>query len=213
MPVFFVHDPSRGIVTPLSRKFNVRAVDQADAAAASAPIHTRTQAEVPAAYRQGQPERASTRYDTDEPAPTPLAPFEQIAELRVRDIMTSPALCGRTTQTLQQAWEILQQYKIHHLAIVDAQMALQGMLSSNQLLHFVLLHHEGPIDQVPLTQFCADTVLSTRPDVKVRDLAAALLEQSLDGVPVCQGGKLVGMVTFTDIIKILIARSGLKILL
>lgn len=210
MPVFFVHDPSRGIVTPLSRKFNVRAVDQADAAAASAPIHPRTQAEVPAAYRQGQPARTSTRYDTDEPAPTPLAPFEQIAELRVRDIMTTPALCGRTTQTLQQAWEILQQYEIHHLAIVDANMALQGLLSSNQMLHFVLAH-PGPIDQVPLTQFCSKTVLSTHPDVTVRDLAAALLEQGLDGVPVCQGGQLIGMVTYTDIIKLLLARSGLKI--
>lgn len=208
MPVFFVHDPSRGIVTPLSRKFHERAVDQADAAAATQPIHTRIQTDVPAAYRQAQPARTSKRYDADA---LPPEPFEQISDLRVRDIMTSPALCGRTTQTLQQAWEVLQQYKIHHLAIVDAQMTLQGMLSSNQLLHFVLLHHDGPIDQVPLTHFCGETVLSTHPDVKVRDLAAALLEQGLDGVPVCQGGKLVGMVTFTDIIKILISRTGLKI--
>ena len=210
MPVFFVHDPSQGIITPLDRKFHVRAVDQAEAAAASAAIHPRTEPGIPAAYQQTQAARSGTRYDTDDASPEDLSPPDPLAELCVRDIMSTPALCGRTTQTLQQAWETLQQYEIHHLAIVDANMALQGMLSSNQMLHFVL-RHPGPIDQVPLTQFCSKTVLSTHPDVKVRDLAAALLEQGLDGVPVCQGGQLVGMVTYTDIIKLLLARTGLKI--
>lgn len=211
MPVFFVHDPAQGIITPLDRKFHVRAVDQAEAAAASAPIHPRTEHGIPAAYQQPQATRPGTRYDdADEAPPESTHTFDPLDELCVRDIMSSPALCGRTTQTLQQAWETLQQYEIHHLAIVDANMALQGLLSSNQLLHFVLAH-PGPIDQVPLTRFCSKTVLSTHPDVSVRDLAAALLEQGLDGVPVCEGGQLIGMVTYTDIIKILLVRSGLKI--
>jgi CBS domain-containing protein len=208
MPVFFVHDPSQGIITPLDRKFHVRAVDQADAIAASPPIHPRTDHGIAAAYQQTPTARPGTRYDADEASPDDLPP-DPLAELCVRDIMSTPALCGRTTQTLLQAWETLQQYEIHHLAIVDANMALQGLLSSNQMLHFVL-RHPGPIDQVPLTQFCGKTVLSTHPDVTVRDLAAALLEQGLDGVPVCEGGQLIGMVTYTDIIKTLLARLSFQ---
>lgn len=204
MPVFFIHDPAQGIITPLDRKFRTRTIDEPEATAATGRIHVKAEPGIPSAY---VPPKPSKRYDEDE-APASVMFSNPMDGLCVRDIMSQPALCGQTTQTLQQAWETLQQYEIHHLAIVDDKMGLQGMLSSNQLLHFLLTHYE-PIDQVPLTRFCSKTVLSTHPDVRVRDLATALLEQGLDGVPVCQGGQLVGMVTYTDVIKILLKDSPL----
>jgi predicted transcriptional regulator len=60
-----------------------------------------------------------------------------------------------------------------------------------------------------LTQFCSEQVLSTHPQVAVNELAAALLELGLDGVPVCQGGALKGMVTYSDIVKTLLKKSSL----
>jgi acetoin utilization protein AcuB len=129
--------------------------------------------------------------------------------------MSTPALCGRTEHTLQQAWATMSKYEIHHLAIVDEQMTLRGMLSSNRLLEF-LLEQDGAspretLLKTLLEQLCQGTVLSTGPQVAVGELAASMLAMGLDGVPVCRSGELVGMVTFSDIVRTSLGRSTLDV--
>ncbi len=208
MPVFFVHDPARGIVTPLDRKFRLREINAPEATEEIGRIHRRTGDE-----RTPVPAQATRSSSSQQPSST-AEEKDQTETLQVKDIMSRPALCARRHHTLAQAWATMLKYEIHHLAIVDEDMKLCGLLSSNRLLHFLIERtNQGIVDalnEVQLEIFCTETVLSTHPQVSLPDLASALLELGMDGVPVCERGELKGMVTFSDIIKTMLPKSSLS---
>ncbi len=204
MAVFFVHDPARGIVTPLDKRYHLRDIPPTSELTETNAIHDKLSEDYPNASHEplGRKHRAAKQAyaQTLSQAPLKLG--------KVRDVMSSPVITIGRDQTLAQAWELMQRHEIRHLAVVDRQSQLCGMLSEQVLLpdlmDRVLAADAASPQNPPLSEYCRHRVLSTSPQTELTELAEAMLEQGLDGMPVTDQGKLVGMVTDTDVLKVIL---------
>ena len=135
---------------------------------------------------------------------------------QVKDIMTSPILSINQAKSLADAWHIMEKYEIHHLAIVNDNGAYIGMLSEKKIVPFLMANAGASLEKnlataTQLSVFCQETLLSTHPDTLVSDLGSALLEYGLDGIAVTDKGEIVGMVTYSDIMKIILKTQSLEV--
>ncbi len=51
------------------------------------------------------------------------------AEVRVSDIMTAPIQCAKTSWTVREAAQVMQDLSIHHLPVEDGRSSLVGVIS------------------------------------------------------------------------------------
>ena len=201
MPVFFVHDVRQGYVTPLDRRFRVHDVSASTELNEEKTVHQQPDSSQNAKQKSHQFQQNIT---------------DQYSGLgQVKSIMTSPVLSIRKERSLSDAWMIMQKHVIHHLAIIDENNAYCGMLSEKVILSFTMARPDLHPDDIPLSIFCQQTMLSTHPDTLISDLARAMLEYGLDSIAVTNNEngseKLVGIVTYSDILKIILKSQVLGI--
>jgi len=201
MPVFFVHDVRQGYVTPLDRRFRVHDIS------ASTPLNEDQAVNQHPGKNQHQ--------DAQQTAHQKSITDKYSGLGQVKGIMTSPVLSISKGQSLSDAWMIMQQHEIHHLAIIDQNNAYCGMLSEKIILPFTMARPELHPDDIQLSIFCQQTMLSTHPDTLISDLARAMLEYGLDSIAVTNNEsgseRLVGIVTYSDILKIILKSQVLGV--
>lgn len=216
MPVFFVHDAAKGIITPLDKKFRLRDVREAEQLSETPAIHSKIQSNVKEYASQSTSDENKHGSDAASLNQSAGRSYQQVQNDilpgRVKDIMSQPALTVSRESSLAEAWLILQKYEIHHLAIVDQNKRLCGMLSEKTLPVYLMSQNVKAPDETPLAVFCDKTVLSTSTETPIDELAQALLEYGLDGVPVTENGNLVGIVTRSDILKTLLRTRAFEVI-
>lgn len=214
MTVFFVHDVGKGIVTPLDRKFRVRDIPPTDELSDISKVHPKDESnpddfkehsqDKQATYSEATPnkQRAISAYQETKPARSPLG--------RVKNIMSAPVLSINKDKSLEDAWRIMQKYEIHHLVILDDEQKYCGMLSEKKIVPFLMnqLETNGALSNSTLEAFCQDNLLSTHPETQIEDLAPALLEYGLDGIAVFENQQIVGLVTYSDILKMILQEQS-----
>jgi len=216
MSVFYVHDASRGIITPLDRKFRVREISPTDELTAVQALHRKDTAHIPEQLNDQQTTQSDTQTPSNKVAsqayqsasdPDPIGKALDLG--RVEDIMTTPVLTADTTQSLADAWQTMQKYEIHHLAIIDALGDFCGMISEKNILPYLMMSHVNTPDSTKLSSFCQQSSLSTHTSTSVMDLATVMLEYGLRGIAVTENGKLKGIVTYSDILKVVLKNQAI----
>jgi CBS domain-containing protein len=219
MPVFFVHDVRQGLVTPLDRKFRVRDIPPVDEVSKSQKIHDKNESNPKeyhsphkdhAQYRQAQPKNplAEQYYQAENSAsPDSLG--------CVRDIMSSPVLSITQDHSLADAWKMMAKYEIHHLIILNDNNSYCGLLSEKSIVPYMMARanesfDDGLAESTPLTTFCQESLLSTHPSTLITDLVPALLEYGLDGIAVTENNQIVGIITYPDILKIILKSKSFE---
>lgn len=122
---------------------------------------------------------------------------------RVREIMQlrPPSVAGHTT--LSEVVELLLRHRLSGVPVVADGGMVIGFVSEHDCLHQLLMssyHCEGAprVDEV-----MHRGVLSVDPEDSIVDLAQRLNTQKPKVYPVVEGGRLVGLVTRTDVLKAL----------
>ena len=216
MPVFFVHDVGRGIVTPLDRKFRLREIEPAEELSEVQRIHPKTETNPEDFNAYGKKDKhhftkpstsqqkAISAYQEARPDRSPLG--------RVKDIMTSPVLNINKGNTLEDAWRIMQKHEIHHLVVLDEEQKYCGMLSEKKIVPFLMNKNAGEqeLSKSKLEPFCHESLLSTHPETAVEDLALAFLEYGLDAIAVSENQQVVGIVTYPDILKTILLQAPVE---
>lgn len=225
MPVFFVHDVNHGIVKPLDRKFRIREIDPVQEVTKSLAIHSKTITDLSdLPYVQSKHSFADDHSDQEVEASKKAlrlyeensSPNERLSLGKVKDIMSHPVITVFDDQSLSAAWRIMQSHNIHHLAILDSNYQYRGLLSDEQVTPCLLRHIEQP-DKMPapdkllLTHFCYHDMLSTHPETELYDLGVAMMEYGLDAIAVSDQHKIIGLVTKTDVLKVLLKHQTLKV--
>ncbi len=129
----------------------------------------------------------------------------------VRDFMTSPAKSISHDARLLDAALALRNTGFRHLPIVDGER-LVGIITDRDIHRFSpsLLSKISPeeynavFENTPLERVMTRNPLTVTPATPLRDAAAILHEKRLGCLPVVEDGQLVGIITVTDMLGVLL---------
>jgi acetoin utilization protein AcuB len=213
MSVFYVNDPSRGIVTPLSDKFRIRQVLDPEKLNETQKTHSKIESNAHE-YRQPQQDDELDRKNK-QAASAYTETRDQESEHQFKDhaqtIMSTPVISVSDTTSLLDAWKLMRQHDINHLAITNESNHLAGLLSEKNMLPHIIEQSPKTLDELTLTLFCQGTLLSATPDTDLYELAQVMLENRLDGIVIIENNTLQGIITYSDIIKVLLRSRQLEI--
>lgn len=131
----------------------------------------------------------------------------------VREWMTSPAISVVPTTPISEAHWLMREHSIRRLPVVDNQQ-LVGIITLGDV------REASPSDATTLSiwelnylwaQLTVEKVMSRQvqtihPDDLILEAASIMLEKKISGLPVLdQQGRLVGMITESDIFRMVIA--------
>jgi acetoin utilization protein AcuB len=106
---------------------------------------------------------------------------------------------------LSAAWTLMERRRIRHLPVVRGETLL-GILSDRD----VLLHaRRGPGGQLdvprdPVGGLMTPSPVTCEPSTTVAELVHIMTERKIDAIPVVSDDKLVGLVTSTDLLLLLL---------
>ena len=122
--------------------------------------------------------------------------------------MTRDVIVVPPSLSVANAWKILQTEKIRHLPVVDNGI-LVGILSDRDLLRLGNVQSSGGLGFVDRS---AGDIMTLKPitctmSTSVAKVVRIMTEQKIDALPVVEGTRLVGLVTSTDLLLLLLDRE------
>jgi CBS domain-containing membrane protein len=127
----------------------------------------------------------------------------------VRDIMTPVVEILQLGDSVDLADRLMRAGRIRHLPVVDGQQRLIGLVTHRKLISVWLSHgdpaHERPRDvarEVPVEMIMERDVITTWPDAPITEVAGLMETRKIGCVPVLDEGRVVGIVTEADFVKV-----------
>jgi CBS domain-containing protein len=121
------------------------------------------------------------------------------AMLKAKDIMIKHAICVRTDTPVLDAMKLMKENSITGIPVVENDMTLVGMLSEQDVLRlFHTLHDEK--DRA-VSNFMTQPAVYFQEDEPVLDICYCLRDYAIRRVPITSHGKVVGIISRSDIIK------------
>ena len=135
--------------------------------------------------------------------------------VRVKDIMKRDVRTVRRNDQLGVADTLFQKERIRHLPVLDEVGLVCAVVSQRDLFRGALLRalgygsraEERLLAQVLVKEAMSAELWTTRPDMPVAEAARVMVERKIGCLPVVDGEKLVGIVTETDLVR-LVSEDG-----
>jgi len=132
-------------------------------------------------------------------------------QVSITEIMSKNPITIASSESLYEVENLLNKHSIRHLPVVDEDHLI-GVISRSDLLRISvsdLNEAEDGVESVIFNNYSISQVMTKMPvfiDVNytIKEAAKLLSQQSFHSLPVVDQGKLVGIVTSTDLIKYLI---------
>ena len=130
----------------------------------------------------------------------------------VSSIMSTQLVVLNTTDGLEKAEKLFKKHKIRHIPVINNKKIV-GMLSLTDLLRISFAdgayEDEEDIESIvydmfTIPQVMAKNIRSVTPETTIKEVAQVLASEEFHALPVSEDGKLVGIVTTTDLIKYLL---------
>ncbi len=129
--------------------------------------------------------------------------------VRVRDFMTKDPVTLRQDDLLRQAVEIVMVRRIRHIPVLDDAAALVGIVTDRDvqgtlpspLSAAAPEEYEALLETTPLSRIMTRNVITVGVDDLAAEAVETLLADRIDGLPVLEGGRLVGIFTVRDALR------------
>ena len=112
--------------------------------------------------------------------------------MKARDIMTPNVICVRESNIVEDAARLMARHRISGIPVVNDAGGLVGMITEHDLIS-----REGHT----VAEVMSRSVISVSVDTDVEEVAHLLTIQHIRRVPVLQGGKIVGILSRSDLIR------------
>ena len=130
--------------------------------------------------------------------------------LRIKDIMTSEVFVLHATQTLELVRSLMRIKHVRHVPIVDQDNTFVGLMTHRDLLAQTISHlaevddnEQEYLDRhIHIMNIMKTDVITVGPEKDVCSAITMLLEHKYGCLPVVDEGKLVGIVTEADFMKL-----------
>ncbi len=129
--------------------------------------------------------------------------------VRVRDFMTRDPVTLRQDDLLRQAVEIVMVRRIRHIPVLDERGALVGIVTDRDIQGTLPSplsaaapeEYEALLETTPLSRIMTRDVITVGADDLAAEAVETLLADRIDGLPVLDGGRLVGIFTVRDALR------------
>ena len=122
------------------------------------------------------------------------------------------------TASIDDGMHLMRERKVRRLPVLDASGKMVGIVSDKDLLHAAPspatslsvyeLHYL--LAKLTIKQVMSSPVISVGADTPVEEAARVMADNKIGGLPVMDGDKLVGIITETDVFKILVELLGAR---
>lgn len=122
----------------------------------------------------------------------------------VKDIMTKNCIYIDSKLTIQDAYNVLREYKIGQMPIVSFGKKIMGIIDKKMILNFLMddLENKNNILGKKLEDLYLPQLITADPDTDIRKVAKVMIDFKLHAVPIVEENDiLIGIVSKTDIIK------------
>jgi acetoin utilization protein AcuB len=135
----------------------------------------------------------------------------------IKDWMTKEPVVAKPGTSIMKAAKLMKENKIRRLPVVDDEGRLVGMLSDRDIKEAspskatTLDMHElyYLLSEIKVGDIMSKNPLSITPDEPVERAAVVMMRNRIGGLPVVdEGGKVVGIITDSDVFKVLISITG-----
>ncbi len=134
---------------------------------------------------------------------------------KVRDIMTTDLFTLRADDSLETLYDAMDLRHIRHVPVVDDDGDLVGLVSQRDLLKGALGDAEAlPVSikrdllsEIKVSQIMTLDPESVEPSEDLSSAGATLLEYKFGCLPVCENRSLVGIITESDFVKLVIKQN------
>lgn len=131
-----------------------------------------------------------------------------------REIMHTPAMTIPLDLSLAQAVKVFQRHGFGHLPVVDLQGSPVGLISEHDVME-MLIREEisfGELNAITVADKMSTPLLACHPEADIREVARVLVLRRIGSLAVIAEGKLLGMITRTDLLRVLIEHPSLQLL-
>ena len=130
--------------------------------------------------------------------------------LKIKDIMTTEVFVLHATQTLELVRSLMRIKHVRHVPIVEQDNTFVGLMTHRDLLAQTISHLADVDDNeqeyldrhIHIMNIMKTDVITADPELDVCEAISLLLENKYGCLPVVTDGKLVGIVTEADFLKL-----------
>lgn len=129
--------------------------------------------------------------------------------MRIRELMTGAVITVHRETPVLEARDLMARERIRHLLVTDPDGALAGIVTDRDIrlnlpsrattLSVWEINHL--LTKLTVGQVMTRSVITIGPDRPARDGAQLMLDHKIGALPVLDGGRLVGIITETDIVR------------
>ncbi|MCT4619298.1 MAG: CBS domain-containing protein [Marinisporobacter sp.] len=125
--------------------------------------------------------------------------------MRGKSIMHQPAITFKTKDTVAHALKIMNEKNINGAPIVDDKNELAGMVVKADLYRFLI--SPGHYDTCPLEWVMTKNVITAEEDEDIIAISKRLRANNIVAMPIVDGKKVLGVISFEDIIDYFIEKQ------
>ena len=125
--------------------------------------------------------------------------------LPVRDVMATDLVTVRPHETGLRAYRLMRDHRFRHLPVVE-DGRLVGILSDRDLRPVLL---SPGLARARVRELMSEDLTIVGPDAPIEEAASLLVVKKIGCLPVVAHGRLVGIVTETDLLAVLVELLGL----
>ncbi len=137
----------------------------------------------------------------------------------VGERMTRNPVTVSDETSVDDALHLMRERKVRRLPVLDASGRMVGIVSDKDLLHaspspatslsVYELHYL--LSKLNVGRVMSSPVITITPDTPIEEAARVMADNKIGGLPVLEGERLIGIITETDVFKVLLDLLGARL--
>ena len=128
----------------------------------------------------------------------------------VKEVMVQEVIKVRVDATVKEAVEIINKHEIGCL-IVTKNGETIGIMTERDVLKRVIPKSKNP-EKTKVSEIMSTPLIVGGPDMYIEDAARLMFKKNIKKLPIMENGKLVGLLTLSDIARIVHIQSLVKVI-
>ena len=136
--------------------------------------------------------------------------------MRVRERMSSNPVTIGVDTGITEALRVMRERQVRRLPVLNDAGRLMGIVSEKDLLYaspspatsLSIYEMHYVLSRLKVSEVMTAEVITVAPDTLLEEAATIMVDNKIGGLPVVQDGKLVGIITETDVFKVFLELLG-----